>query len=114
MLQSSESCDVMGGSENVSFIYTSKNLRIGREAGSFHTSHSSSVKQSSSGMLENTVGAIRIFLSSRSGQLQTHESPIGPRTQCFKGPFSARSHSKSCTFNSCSLQLLFFGAFRRQ
>ena len=52
-------------SENVSFICTSKNLRLGRYAACLHTSHdSSAVKQSRSGMRDNTVCAIRIFLSS--------------------------------------------------
>ena len=52
--------------DNVLFICTSKNLRLGRKAASLHITHDpSAVKQSSSGMLDNTVRAIRNFPSSR-------------------------------------------------
>ena len=56
---------MFSGCENVLFLYTSKNLlRLGRQAASLHTTHdSSAVKQSSSGVLDNTVSAIHIFLS---------------------------------------------------
>ena len=56
----------MSHSENVLFIDTTKNIRLGRYAASPHTTHdSSAMKQYSSGMLDNTVSTIRIFLSSR-------------------------------------------------